>query len=326
MARKLELEVGNFICRFSPKLVLNDLLSEVVLPAYHADRKRAIMGTEYFFIDREFRYLVKDEIESLALCCRIVKRTKIKRHQIYSETRGIVPDEKDLDSAPTSIAILLLYSHRLLFVREVPNAPTMHQYGSTFRYLMRDEILDYREGIFNKPKNKLSRKEIAQEVQIPEIRVVPVPSTESLKTFIDRFELLTTLKVQVAPTNNELDNEDFFKDTRIIKKQVGSSKTTLTHYHPNGLDKDGCREHVDAAKQGSLFVELKGKDENGDELKGDNDSFSVKAPLATTATSMRKLSEKAFSKYKELKDEAVISEGEQNEDYAEKLREVFNLG
>lgn len=328
MAKQLELEVANFVCRFGDKLVLNDLLSEIVIPSFFADTTRSSRGTQYFFIDQELRYLEDENVESLALCCRFVKNTTLKRHQIYSPSKGIVSDERSMDSAPTSLAVLLLYSHRLLFVKEVPNAPTMQQFGTTFKYRMRDAVLDFHSSQLDqrvRAGEKITKKAIAEQFPIPDVSVTPITSKEALKTFIERFEVLTTLKIELAPTNNELDNEEFFEDTREAKEQVGSSKTTLTHHHSKGLDKKGVLEHVEAAKQGNLQVEMRGKDKNGDDLKGDNEDFSVKATLGTSQVSFDEGVQKSYSRYNDLKAAKIVTEGQQQHDYAEKLREAFNL-
>ncbi len=328
MAKNLELEVANFVCRFGEKLVLNDLLSEIVIPSFFSDAVRGSRGTEYFFIDQELRYLEVDDVESIALCCRFVKNTTLKRHQIYSPKNGIVSDEKSLKSAPTSLVVLLLYTHRLLFIKEVPNAPTMKQFGTTFKHRMRDAVLEYHSSIYDQQVQageKITKKSIAEQFPVPDVSVTPITSKEALETFIERFEILTTLKIELAPTNNELDNEEFFENTREAKAQVGSRKTTLIHQNSKGLDKSGCLEHVEAAKQGSLNVEMRGKDKNGDDLKGDNEDFSVKASLGTPKVTFDEGVEKAYSRYSDMKAADIVSEGPQQHDYATKLREAFNL-
>lgn len=88
MEKALELEIANLIVRFGNKFVLNDLLSEVVLPAFFSNTLREYGETAYFFHEPEFKYLEKDNIDSLALICRFVKDTVLRRHQIYSPTDG----------------------------------------------------------------------------------------------------------------------------------------------------------------------------------------------------------------------------------------------
>lgn len=328
MARELQLEVANFVCRFGETFVLNDLLNEVVIPSFRADAVRSIRGTDYFFLDQDLRYLGEERIESLALCCRFVKNTKLTRYQTYSETKGIVPNELSIDSAPTSIVALLLYSHRLLFIKQVPNAPTPQQFGATFRHRMRDAVLDYRLSEYDRQVNAeehVTKKSVADAFPIPDISITPIPSSEALRAFIYRFDELRNLKIELIPTNNELDNEEFFEDTREAKEQVGSSKTSLTHHHPKGLDKKGVLQHVEAAKQGNLHVKMSGNDKNGASLIGDNEDFSVKASLGTQQLSFDEGVSLAYSKYRGLTGEGIISEGELQNDYADKLREAFNL-
>ena len=192
MARQLEVEVANFVCRFGD-LVLLDLLDEVVLPAFTSDAHRKQKETDYFFMNQEFRYLEKNDVSSLALCCRLVKNTMIRRHQIYSREEGIIPDEKALESAPSAVAILLLQSHRLLYVREVPSAPSMTQFGSTFAHFMKPQVMAYRDAVFQQRKknNKsLKKRLINHEIPFPDLSIVPVVSSESLKDFMNRFKFV----------------------------------------------------------------------------------------------------------------------------------------
>ena len=325
MPRPLEVEVANFICRFG-KPVLLDLLDEIVLPAYFSDDRRTYKETEYFFMDQTFRYLVKNDVSSLALCCRLVKNTIIRRHQIYRKEKGIVPDPQSLESAPSAIAVLLLQSHRLLYVREVPSAPSMTVFGSTFSNFMKSRVMDYRQSLYEQRKNagkKPKKKDINEEIQIPDVSVVPVVSNESLKDFVARFDILNSLKIEVAATNNELDNEDFFKSLRTRKTEVGSTRTVVQHANSSGLDKQGCLKQVQAAKQGNLLIEMRGTDNSGDELKGDNEAFSVRANLPTASSNVQKCADAAYAKYNELIESEVVQIGEPVDDYSEKLKASF---
>jgi len=204
----------------------------------------------------------------------------------------------------------------------------MQQFGTTFKHRMRDAVIEYHASQLDQRRQageKLTKKSLAERFPLPDVSVTPITSTEALKTFIDRFKTLTTLKIALAPTNNELDNEEFFAGAREAQEQVGSSRTTLTHHHSKGLDKKGVLEHVEAAKQGNLQVEMRGKDKNGDDLKGDNEDFSVKAALGAIEVSYDEGVQKAYSRYNDLKAAKIVSEGQPQHDYADKLREAFNL-
>ncbi len=94
MNRPLELEVANFICRFGDKFVLNDLLDEVVLPAFFNSPPRKYGATQFFFAEQEFAYLRRNDVSSLALRCRFIMSTVLRRHQVYLPGKGLRADEK----------------------------------------------------------------------------------------------------------------------------------------------------------------------------------------------------------------------------------------
>jgi hypothetical protein len=126
--------------------------------------------------------------------------------------------------------------------------------------------------------------------------------------------------MEIAPTNNEVDNEEFFKQLRGTKQEVGSARTRLTHSNPKGLDKDGVYDHVDAAKQGNVYVTMSGEDKNGDELVGNNTDFSVRASIGETGMNYSAILSKAFSQFSSLVNKKIVTFGKANDDLAKRLR------
>ncbi|QDT83832.1 hypothetical protein [Gimesia chilikensis] len=326
MAKKLELEVSNFIVRFGENYVLNDLLDEIVLPAFFSNSIREYRDTTYFFHEPQFIYLEKDNADSLALVCRFVKDTVLRRHQIYSPNEGIIADEHEINSAPSAIAILLLQSHRLLYVREVPGAPTAKQFGSTFKYFMNTATLNYQSAYYDEWKDsseKLTKKKIRELFPIPDVDVVPLVASESLKEFLERFKQLKILKVELAATNNEIDNDEFFRLWRKINNGMDGKKSVVSYRSNEGLDTEGCYEYVEAAKQGNALVELKGEDQKGDNLVGTNENFSVKAQLSEDGKTRASRVKESFVKYKELLTDNVVDIGDHVSNYTTKLIESY---
>jgi hypothetical protein len=310
--KELELEVANFVCNFDGSTALVDRLNEVVLPAFFSDESRKYGDTEYYFEEQSFRYLKEGDPSSIALCCRFIKNTVLRRHQ-HIVAGKLVSDEKTLPSAPSAIVALLLSNHRLLYIREVPNAPSPAQFGSTFAYFMRNEVSRFRDRILKDRQENgdvdATKKAIAQELPFPTVVVVSVVSSKSLEDFVARFSLLTTFKIEIAPTNNEMDNRKFFGQLRDSKTIVHSAKSVLTHHNSKGLDKEGCIEQAEGAKQGNARIEMKGKDAKGDTLVGDNQSFSVRAKIGSDKANPNSTPEKAFSRYNRLLSEGVIEIG-----------------
>ncbi len=327
MARQLEMEVANLVCRFGEQKVLIDFLDDIVIPAFFVDEERANRGNDYYFTGQQFVYLKRGDIDSLALTCRFIKSTILTRHQTYSRNDGLIKDEKSLPSAPSALAALLLKSHRLLYLREVPNAPAPSTFGTTFVHFMK-RIIDNKRNdhiIENMMEGRrISKASAAEQYPYPDLRVVPVVSQESLKEFINRFDSLNTVKIEVAPTNNELDNNKFFKLLRSSKSSMNSTRTVVQHHNSQGLDKESTLEHVEAAKQGNAFVQMKGKDASGDDLVGDNNNFSVRAIVDTDTDDPDRSIKDLYERYEGLIQEDVINVGQSLDDITGKLKSSYN--
>src|SRR5262249_37144930 len=134
-----------------------------------------------------------------------------------------------------------------------------------------------------------------------------------------RFKTLSTVKIEVAPTNNELDNLPLFQKLRAVKKQVGATRTVVQHHNSEGLKKDGIVQHVEAAKQGNALVEMRGKNKQGDELTGNNENFSVRATLGVTEGPVDQTAKAAFGKYVDLVDEKIVEIGKPHKPVTDKV-------
>ena len=76
----------------------------------------------------------------------------------------------------------------------------------------------------------------------------------------------------------------------------------------------------EAAKQGNAFIEMNGVDQNGDALKGDNESFSVRAALPGGPATTDQRSRAAYDKYFDLLGTGIISIGESVHENVPKLK------
>ena len=93
---KKKIEFGNYTLTFGKDKVLLDYLSEIVMPSFlEMKYTKKFKDTEYFFLDTELIKLGNNKEPILAIKGKIVKNTKIKRHQIF-ENGSIVDDKKEL--------------------------------------------------------------------------------------------------------------------------------------------------------------------------------------------------------------------------------------
>lgn len=311
MPRKLNLEVANFICRFGETAVLMDLFDEVVRPAFLDERERKYRDTTYILLNTSIDVLEKDNPESVAIVGRIVKNTVLKREQIFDRSsRDLKKSARKMETSPSSIFVLLLASHRLLLVREQADSPTFAAFRTTTERFLRQSHLEYLNSEFVQLKGtgqKVSKKSLKEKLPIPDVEVVPIVSPQSLEEFVKRFKLLTAAKFTILSTNNENDNESFLIDeARRIKDEIDSKKTVIAHQNNQGLKRDKLLPQLKAARQGNTQIQLDGFDNNGNELKGDNQNFNVRHPLPTLPESMNSACRVLFAQMKQISLDGVV--------------------
>lgn len=327
MARELSLEVGNFVCNFGDTGGLLSKLEEIVIPAFFNDDVRTYGSTTYTFTKPSLAFLsgTEGDYESLALCCRFVKNTTLSRRQVLRNDE-IVEDEQTMESAPSSLAALLLGSHRLLFVRETPHAPEMSQFGTTFKYKLRNATIEYIDTLYTAARDdgkRVTKKRLREIVPVPEVQVVPVVSKDSLHEFILGYQSLRKMELILAPTNSERDGAKLYQALRNAQKQTGADSTTITHRDKSGLDLEACYEQAQAAKQGNAFIKLDGTDEYGARRKGDEEHFSVNLPLGVERTSLEDGLKLAYSGFIRLLAAGSIAVGETDKDPAGLLMKAY---
>ena len=127
----------------------------------------------------------------------------------------MVPKPASMETAPSSLFALVLESHRLLFVREQSDSPSIGQFGSTARSFIRSTHMGYINGLHEEARNsegkKPTKKALLKQLPIPDVEVVAIFSSESLTAFVNRYKELQVMRVSLAETNNEIDNAEFFK-------------------------------------------------------------------------------------------------------------------
>lgn len=310
MALKQRIEFGNYTLNFGNNKVLLDFFSEIVNPSF-AERRyvdRRPDGTEFFFLDTKFlRLELDDNSWTGAIAGRIVKNSTISRDQIYTKTDGIVTDRKVLETAPTSVFVILLDCHRILFCREVVGAPTLASLRITSGRFLKKSWREYLEELYEEKKEQLGGEEppkntkakLQSKVPPPELRITPLTDKESLEEFIERFSTVEELVITLLKTNNEeIDNDDFWRDL-VRKKEKLNSPTTKVRFAnaKEGLEADQVLQEASAATDlGNSDVRMKGHDLAGSELKGDNEEFRLSVeidalpkPIARAAKSMNKM-------------------------------------
>ncbi|EOU9602617.1 hypothetical protein ACOJCO_000249 [Cronobacter dublinensis] len=349
------IEFANYTLNFGTDKVLLDAFESIVFPSFHEQKYiRKFKDTEYFFTQTQLILLDNDEISSttppdfigpiplkiptLALCGRIVKKTIMKREQIFQDGL-IIRDPQTLENHPSSIFVLLLNDHRLMLCKEVAGAPTLEEFANTSKHCLSkryNSFSDYeiKKNIRLRKKKphtpRLYKKTIYENLGIPKLRVTPLTDTRTLRNFIDLFSVVNRLSIELLPTNSEnISLDAFWAKMEEQKDDLNSNNAQLvfTNREADGLNSNAVISKTESATQmANSKIVITGKDENGVRLSGNNDSFTLKAPKPQLSTDVPQAANEAYSSFKELKEEGdIITPNRPDRDkILKKIRTIIN--
>jgi hypothetical protein len=318
VARQQYLEIANFILRFGDRLKMIDMFEEIVLPAFVGDGERSYKDTRYMFLNVKLVTLEHRDRKYPAVVGRFVKDTKLKRNQLFdSERKGLVKSEVTLDTAPSSVFVLMLDGHRLLFVREQSDSPGLDAFRSTVIKFVTSTYYDYLDKLYDEAKanpppdgKKVTRKIIERDFPKPTLELIEVSAEQELREFVGRYKTLKDIRVSLVQTNDEVDNEDFFRQMRVQKNKIGSDKTTLQHHQKDGLNKSEAIEQLQSALNGTAEIRLEGISTEGEKLIGNNEQFKVRVPLGEIGDDVKDAAQGMFNIYMMMIESKRISVNE----------------
>lgn len=304
-----QIEIGNLVVKFGENLNLLDLLPEVVAPAFFdPSLKRTYSDTSYLFYKPEFLELGSEPI----IAGRLVKDTILERQQLLvngelEEKSGTLP------SSPSSIFVLLLGCHRLLFVREHKGSPSMDNFRTTLsRFLKkchRNFLKAKSKEIDPETGKKLKLKQLVEKFPYPTVDLTPLGSRESIHSFLQKFKRIETVTAHLLPTNSEIDNDGMFKSLRAAQSRIKSRRTSL-HYEnkEKGLDSKETEQQLTVlSKQGNHAMRVTGVDVGGEKLEGNNDSFKVKIPITNLPEDVEGAAAELLRHFENLKKNKIIT-------------------
>lgn len=298
-------ELANFVCKFN-KYNLMDLYDQVVKPAFLNEDIWKVKKGKFFFSDVQIVELSNEDERTLAITGRFIRDTVLRRKQRYDrKTKTLIQDEQTLQSSPSSIFVLILNNHRLIYLKETPHAPTVEMFRETCYTFLSRRTRDYAKQLGDD-----QRKKFITEYGLPDLRITPFTSEESLTKFIQEFSVLNTVKITLKPRNNDdIDNADLIDSLHDISESLGSSSTQLIYHNKeDGLDKEKMIEQIrDTTKHTNQLVQLSGLSQENTVLKGDNTNFKiVKYIKDINLSDIKNVANKLFEKVKDLKSSNTI--------------------
>ena len=307
-----KIEFGNYTLKFGEDKVLLDYFTEIVMPSFFEMKyKRKYRGqTEYFFLDTELIQLDNNCIKpELAIKGKLVKNTKIKRYQIFKEG-DLVDDKKELESAPSSSFLLILSNHRLVFTKEVPNAPTIKNFESISNHFLTRRHEEYINEQYLENEKKITKKLLYINNSKPFLRITPLTASEDLNDFILRFDKINNVKIKLLPTNNEeIDNDDFWTEVDKKSTAINSVNTKVEFSNNSGsLKADQVYEQVSAAVTlGNSAIKIKGNDEQGDTISGNNDDFKLTVDIKSITETIESFEKTLYREFTRLVSKKIIA-------------------
>lgn len=318
MAREMTLEMANLVCKFG-KDNLIDYFEEIVVPAFFdKGLKRKYTDKTYFF---EKVDIVTVE-ERVLLVGRIIKDEILEREQVYEYGKGLVADADELRSSPSSVFVLILDVHRLLYVKETKNAPSLESFKATLEKFLKIKHKDFINEEYEKRNilDKVTKKELMEEHPSPSLEIIPLTSAQGIEEFVKKYQVLREVKYKFSDRNDEHDNEGFFEAVQRQKDEVGSKATEVRHSNREGLDKNNVISEVQAATaQGTQRVTLAGTDGEGTKLRGNNESFQLKAVVQIASRLPRRMANVLYYKFRDLVENGLVKVGEPPRRTLEKL-------
>lgn len=204
----------------------------------------------------------------------------------------------------------------MIFCREVSGAPSIQNFESTSRaFLLKrhaefiDELLAAKATALGGPAPRGTKANLFRENPQPNLRITPLTDRQSLEEFVQRFKIVEELVIKLLPTNKEeINNDDFWKDLGRRKNDMNSATATVRFANgKDGLATDEVVAQSSAATGlGNSAVQMRGHDTEGDQLKGNNEDFSLTVEIGTLPKPIAKAGTVLYSTFKKLSESGHI--------------------
>jgi len=334
---------ANFICKFGDEKDLLDLVTEIVIPAFYGKglKTRSYDGTQYFFYEVELLNLAsKKDTPVLAIAGRFVKDTVLTREQIYKPGRGLVKSPDKMDSSPSSIFVLILNNHKLVYFPETRSAPSISTFKSTAQFYinqqhkqfinqryeeLKEQNAEYRDELLVSTP-RVTKKALLEQYPHATLEVVPIPSELSLFEFIKKYQKLNSISIKILRTNSEINNSKLIQSIRNNGRKLGANAGNIAYSGSKvGLDKtEAAKQLSEMTLDGNSEVKLSGIDINGNSLVGNNDEFKLKVAIDDVSPDINKAARQLYAAMRDEMENANLkfADHEDNATNIEKLREI----
>lgn len=326
------IEFANVVIRFGDKVLL-DHFDDIVFPSFVEDNERSHTDTRYFFQMADLVNYGVDEngMPVLAMVGRFIKDGVLRRQQVF-EQGELQQKPGKMKSSPSALFMLLLHNHRLIYVKETPDAPSMETFRTTLLAFLKRTHGKLRRETFkeiDKAEPTLAgrrpRKDrFDEEYKTPTVQLIPLSSPDDIRTFVERYKVLRQVKFTFAETNDENPLHDMFAQMRAAKEAVGADASSLIHGATEGLNKEQAITQIsEATEQGLNEVQLRGLDDEGDLLSGNTEEFKLKKSIGNISTKPVDAGSTMLKVFNDLKDDGMITLSKIAPKTVKRIQEIY---
>ena len=240
-----------------------DFFDTVIYPVFSSNMKKISSGNEYFFKNVE---ILEDDENIFFLSGQFVKKTMLEVKSDINEKGELIETDEKYSSAPYSSFVVNLMNHRMIYVPNQKGSPTIANFRSTLKYVIRDYI---------KEKNK----DVDEEYKIPEalVNVVGIPSRKTMDEILKDVDKINKLTLRFYPLNGDIQLEEAFNMIAVdMRRTVDSKRGEVVFRSPKSIE--GVRSLLEEAG-GTInpILHVTTKDQNKATLK--EDEFAEKCEL-----------------------------------------------
>lgn len=293
---------ANFVCRFGDKHVMLDLAEDVVVPAFLDGGQRKYGDSRYIIQEASIANFGTSSDVHLVLMGRLIKDTTLKRDQVLVNGK-LVKSKASIESAPSAVFVLILDTHKLLYLPETAYAPSLSAFAATVRHLVKEKHKHYLNGRYEVAGGRggvETRRSLLERFPYPTVEVVPLSSTDDFEHFLRQFKTLQQVRIELIDTNNEVDGMELIKTVRNIKDGIKADGASVTYRRSGGLKiREAIERFTGLAEDGNTKMSFAGKDKEGDKLAGNNEQFKLAIPFDVESTDPKVIGRKLFDVFRE---------------------------
>lgn len=316
---------ANFVCRFGDHTVMLDMAEDIVVPAFLSGGSRKYGDSTYSFRDVCLKNFGTQEKPELVLVGRMVLDTLLSRDQVMIDGE-LIRDHATMPSAPSALFALVMDTHKLIYLPETRFAPGLAAFRATAARLIKDRHRAYIKHRYEQAKGleeKVTKSDLLLECPSPTVEVVALSTDAGLEQFLQQFEVLQQIRIELIQPNDELDGSPLLKQMRQAKEAFGAKNAALVYGNAEGLSQTSAvSELKPVIEEGNAKVILSGKDHLGDQLRGNNEAFKLGMPIGEISSNPAVAGRELYEVFRDKVDAGLLKVKDAGDNVAAKIRRI----